>query len=266
MDRAAMEANSEQTPIPPVPRSARSRRYRMDGIAPTNRKARSKSTSGSMSKRSRSSKERYGLEWSLLSCAGAAHFVAESMFYNAHTVARFISLDIRFTVSAANIKLVAFDFDATIIDIHTGGRWKGTAEELAKHVRPGMQCFIRQCLERGIHVSVATFSTQTELISAVLGQTIDHEQAKAIPVFGDNDRVDNYDQGKQSQLLLSMNHFNQMHAQRSNPITPKTTLLVDDDADNIRVATADGYNTIQYTPGTSIYRAEVARPALPPAL
>ena len=165
---------------------------------------------------------------------------------------------------AANIQLVAFDFDATIIDIHTGGRWKGTAQEFAKHMRPEMQCFIKQCLKREIHVSVATFSTQTEFISTVLHQTIDHEHAKAIPVFGDQDRMENYDQGKQSQLLLSINHFNQMHEQRSNPITPRTTLLVDDDVDNIRVATADGYNTIQYTPGSSIYQAELARPARPP--
>ncbi|GKY97640.1 hypothetical protein MPSEU_000722400 [Mayamaea pseudoterrestris] len=158
-----------------------------------------------------------------------------------------------------NVQLVAFDFDATIIDIHTGGRWKGTAAELSKHVRPTFQCFVKYCLEGGIHVSVATFSTQTELIAAVLTHSIDHTDANAIPVFGDDDRSE----GKQSQLLLSMNHFNQIRSQRSNPITPANTLLVDDDSDNIQAAKADGYNTMHFRPGSSIFTLNMARAAEP---
>jgi hypothetical protein len=162
--------------------------------------------------------------------------------------------------SLAQIQLVAFDFDATVIDIHTGGRWKGSAEELATHVRSDMRCFIERCIDNKIQISVATFSTQTRLISQVLELTIGRQEAKAIPVFGDRDRVDHFDQGKQSQLLLSMNHYNQMHNQRSNPITPATTLLVDDDADNIRVARADGFNTMLYQPGREIGTMEVLQP------
>jgi hypothetical protein len=156
---------------------------------------------------------------------------------------------------------VAFDFDATIIDIHTGGHWKGTSEQLAEHMRPDFQCFITKCLDRGIHVSVATFSTQKELISAVLTSSINHEQANSIPVFGNDDRVDHYDLGKQSQLLLSINYYNQQHAQRSNAITPETTLLVDDDGENIRVAQADNYCTLNYQPDSRpLYKTNVIMP------
>jgi hypothetical protein len=71
--------------------------------------------------------------------------------------------------------------------------------------------------------------------------------------------VENYNQGKQSQLLLSIDHFNQMHPQRRNPVTPKTTLLVDDDTDNIRVAKADGYRTMVYVRGSSILQSILER-------
>lgn len=103
-------------------------------------------------------------------------------------------------------------------------------------------------------MSVATFSTQTNLISTVLAQTIQHEGARTIPIFGYDDQVANFDKGKQSQLLLSMNHFNKEQSQRINPITPDTTLLIDDDRENIRVAEADGYKTIYYRPGSSMYQ------------
>ena len=36
----------------------------------------------------------------------------------------------------AGINLVALDFDFTVIDVHTGGRWQGSADDLATHIRP----------------------------------------------------------------------------------------------------------------------------------
>jgi len=35
-----------------------------------------------------------------------------------------------------NINFLALDFDQTFIDIHTGGVWPGTLNELISHVRP----------------------------------------------------------------------------------------------------------------------------------
>jgi hypothetical protein len=67
-----------------------------------------------------------------------------------------------------DIQLLALDFDATIVDIHTGGRWKGTAEELATHVRNQILCIVEESLKRHITVSVVTFSVQTDLISQVM--------------------------------------------------------------------------------------------------
>ena len=45
-------------------------------------------------------------------------------------------------IKRQNIQLLALDFDLTVIDQHTGGRWKGTPEELSKHLRPEIQCLL----------------------------------------------------------------------------------------------------------------------------
>ena len=47
--------------------------------------------------------------------------------------------DIIAHLRSIGINLLAIDFDRTIIDIHTGGRWEGSAEELVPHIRPFFQ-------------------------------------------------------------------------------------------------------------------------------
>jgi hypothetical protein len=179
----------------------------------------------------------------------------------------------------ANIRLVAFDFDLTIVSVHTGGQWRGTADELARHVRPEFACYIARCLDRGLRVSVATFSTQKELITKVLLLTVPDDargQARKIPVFGGNDYVPEFESGKQSQLMLSIQHFAQEaggggggevesngEADSSElSLDPSHTLLVDDDARNIQVARSDGYATLHFQPDiTRLYEADLTTSA-----
>ena len=153
---------------------------------------------------------------------------------------------------SAKVQLVAFDFDSTIVDVHTWGVWNGTAEELANHVRPDFQCYIARCLDQGLLVSVATFSTQASLISSVLEKAIPHEKATSIPIFGGDDVVKGFVKGKQSQLHLSLEHFRQLS---SPQLDVASTVLVDDDFRNINIARRDGYQTIYYKPGSSLFRA-----------
>jgi hypothetical protein len=152
---------------------------------------------------------------------------------------------------ADSILLAAFDFDATILDFHTGGQWEGNKQDLVSHVRPEFKCYISLCLEKGIRVAVATFSTQTTMIAKVLEEAIPHSRAKEIVVFGGDDHVKGYSKGKQSQLFLASESFNKQQAPsrgRAAPITPRFTVLVDDDPENIDVALKDGYKTIQFYP------------------
>lgn len=39
-------------------------------------------------------------------------------------------------IQEVSINFLAIDFDQTFIDIHTGGVWPGTLEEIISHVRP----------------------------------------------------------------------------------------------------------------------------------
>ena len=39
-------------------------------------------------------------------------------------------------IQQVNINFLAIDFDQTFIDIHTGGNWTRTLDELVAHVRP----------------------------------------------------------------------------------------------------------------------------------
>jgi hypothetical protein len=178
----------------------------------------------------------------------------------------------------ANIRLVAFDFDLTIVSVHTGGQWRGTADELARHVRPDFACYMARCVDRGLHVSVATFSTQKDLITKVLLLSIPNDargQARTIPVFGGNDYVPEFESGKQSQLMLSIQHFSQQagdggggevesdgeaesNGESKLSLDPSHTLLVDDDVRNIQVARGDGYATLHYQPDiTPLYEADL---------
>ena len=72
-------------------------------------------------------------------------------------------------IKSLNIKLIAFDFDCTIVTIHTGGQWIDSPDKLAEFVRP---CFrellpaLLQCPD--FYVCVVTYSPQEQLIREVL--------------------------------------------------------------------------------------------------
>jgi len=67
------------------------------------------------------------------------------------------------------IKLIAFDFDNTLVNIHTHGHWRGSAEKLAKHVRPFFLQLIAELLKcSDIFFCIVSYSPQEELIREVL--------------------------------------------------------------------------------------------------
>lgn len=47
------------------------------------------------------------------------------------------------------MNFLALDFDLTIVDIHTSGRWPGTPEQLAQRIRPFFQTLIPAALSHG---------------------------------------------------------------------------------------------------------------------
>jgi hypothetical protein len=115
------------------------------------------------------------------------------------------------------------------------------------------------CIVRGIRVSIATFSTQIDLINDVLQKSL--PVYKPIPIYGGDEYVNNYGEGKQSQLYLALQFYNENGLlQGERKIEPLNTLLVDDDSRNIKIAKHDGYCTIEYTPGSSLFDAKISKP------
>lgn len=67
------------------------------------------------------------------------------------------------------IRLLALDFDKTIVTVHTAGYWRGGSPQLAEHVRPCFQALMAAALEqKQLQLCVVTYSTQAQLIRDVL--------------------------------------------------------------------------------------------------
>ena len=144
------------------------------------------------------------------------------------------------------------DFDQTVIDIHTGGRFPGTSSELATHVRPLFSQLIKLAHGAGMRISIVTFSPQVDIIQEVLEihfAAFAHE----IIIRG-RDRSWNYEgngmkSGKQPFMASAVEEF-----LTKNPdvvITKRTTLLVDDDPSNIQKSLDDGVRGILFNPRRS---------------
>lgn len=150
------------------------------------------------------------------------------------------------------INFLALDFDRTIIDIHTGGRFKGTITELSTHVRPIFTNLISKAYESGIKIAVVTFSPQTQHIAHVL-EIHFPEFAHEIVIRG-RDNSFHYEgngmkHGKQPFMASAVE---ELHTKDSDiSITKRTTLLVDDDSNNIRLALKDGVRGIVFDPDRS---------------
>ena len=142
-------------------------------------------------------------------------------------------------LKSQNINLLALDFDLTVIDRHTGGRWKGTSEELSEHVRPEIQCLLNSAFNRKINAAIVTFSEQIDLIANVTGQIFPGQH---IPVHGWYTASG----GKQGHLVRAINDINMV--QGSEKISNETTILIDDDKRNIKKARNNGFGTIWYDP------------------
>ncbi len=96
------------------------------------------------------------------------------------------------------INFLALDFDQTILDIHTGGQWKGSLEELFPHIRPVYANLILAALATDMEVAVVTFSHQTKFVRGVLdhivlsslGKSMDIQTLESIGVVGMGNVVD----------------------------------------------------------------------------
>ena len=83
------------------------------------------------------------------------------------------SRDIVLGIQRKNIKLIAIDFDNTLLSIHTSGYYQGTVESLLEYIRPSFLYLIQEILDSSafgqtLHVCIVSFSTQEQLIRKLL--------------------------------------------------------------------------------------------------
>mmetsp|Transcript_37932 Transcript_37932/g.46337 ORF Transcript_37932/g.46337 Transcript_37932/m.46337 type:complete len:231 (-) Transcript_37932:87-779(-) len=149
------------------------------------------------------------------------------------------------------INFLALDFDLTIIDRHTGGKWINTPFDLATHVRPIFRHVIPLAISHGLAVAVTTFSSQVELIATVLRQVFPEDVAGRIPVEGGmGDRATVLEFGKQRHIAKAI-HRIEANLPLVN-ISPESTLLVDDDQNNINVAKRFGCGAVWFNPDNPV--------------
>ena len=152
------------------------------------------------------------------------------------------------------INLLALDFDETLIDIHTHGGWQNGEEELAAHVRPEMKALVRAAIASSvpIHVAIVTLSCQTDLVKSVLESFVGAEQAARTPVRGgdgtgwSNTGSGSRD-GKQAHIESVVEELRQS-CNDADVINKNTTLLIDDDYRNVRIALKDSVRAIWLDP------------------
>ena len=84
-----------------------------------------------------------------------------------------------------SIKLIAVDFDLTIINVHTRGSWQFTSKALASRVRPTFKQFLTAALNcNDLHIAVVTQSPQVPLVREVLEQALPDCDTSAIHIRG----------------------------------------------------------------------------------
>ena len=81
--------------------------------------------------------------------------------------------DIVLCIQRKNIKLVAIDFDNTLLSIHTSGYYQGTVDNLIDYIRSTFYYFIQEILNSSafgqtLHICIVTFSSQEQLIRQLL--------------------------------------------------------------------------------------------------
>lgn len=138
------------------------------------------------------------------------------------------------------------DFDMTLISVHTSGHWRGLKEELALKIRPFFRLLIPLAIDHGIMVAIVTFSCQAQLISSVIHHAFPRVADRITIRAGDNSwayQGGGSKEGKQSHMASAAEELGDAYGVA---ITRKSTLLVDDDANNIQIALMNKVRAIRF--------------------
>lgn len=153
-------------------------------------------------------------------------------------------------INTLKLKVIAFDFDQTIVSVHTGGTWPDSAEKLAEFVRPCFRYLLPELLKcENLFVCVVTFSSQEELIREVLRLALPsvsaYQLSKVVIKGNTKEFIDRYgfdncfSNGKELHIATCKLIFEAK--MRNMKIQAEDVLLIDDDPDNIHIAQQSGH-------------------------
>ncbi|KAL7669142.1 hypothetical protein ACOME3_009809 [Neoechinorhynchus agilis] len=149
------------------------------------------------------------------------------------------------------IRLIAIDFDNTLVGIHTSGIWPETPNavvQLANAVRPVFKVLIPTLINNGFYVAVVTFSTQSELIKASIVECFQ----RVLPIlvqgsdFGVFSGFSVSMAGKERHINMVANHIMSLYNDR---LGSSEILLIDDNYNNVDVARQYGHKAIHFHEG-----------------
>ena len=162
------------------------------------------------------------------------------------------------------MKLVAIDFDMTLVSLHLRNDQRIEIAELAKCIRPFFQEFVPLAVNSNILIAIVTFSKLVDMISSLLRYSFGEEIAASIVIRGNDEtwqyvgspstisifRVSFVGQGcmegKQKHMASAAEFLSRQHCvslSRSN------ALLIDDDVDNVNIALNSRVRALRCDPG-----------------
>jgi hypothetical protein len=168
------------------------------------------------------------------------------------------------------IKMIAVDFDRTIVHVHTGGRWTESFIELSTKVRPFFKKFLVHAQALGLWVAIVTFSGQTQLVADTMSHALGGEDnikrcylrgndaswplpsLADLPPLWKSDYLkhnfgNNFEKCKLPHIISVVQHIQKL---TNVSIAPNEVLYFDDDLHNIDVSRSAGIVNSAWCPAT----------------
>eukprot|EP00941_MAST-03F_sp_MAST-3F-sp1_P001462 g1462.t1 len=151
-----------------------------------------------------------------------------------------------------NIRCIAFDFDLTLVSIHTAKPyWRGPLATLATYMRPLFVSLIRVALRCGIMVVVATNNKKPNRIAAMLRIAFNDLDTSRIVVRGkDGSWLPEAHWGCEKKvpfILSALQELRQRHERdfdNEEPLGAKHVLMIDDDMMNVMACEMNGIRAV----------------------
>lgn len=156
------------------------------------------------------------------------------------------------------IKLLALDWDKTVVSCHTNGKWWGDADELEKKVRSVFRELIAAAVASKLRITIVSFSGQHQLIRDTLKiafpgvdfilRCSDNQWTVSEKTLRGYFRCIPTSPAKLRHLYSAAAQLCQADKENSVAIAPANIVLIDDDEHNVTNARNNDVRAIQFIP------------------